>query len=941
MTVYSDFIEITIDGADVSDYVITYQRNESLCEPGQTFTLTMTRKKPNDDLVDIATADSVVIKEKYGGSPTTVLKGFVTKVEINADKALMTVHGADKYIMLADYFIPARLETSGQTVAYWIEYICNEAGLNVQFDVSPYAATEGAGDTEGTPLGMQTALQALRLLERKGTCYTRYDSSSDKILVYRLTTSQPKVNVNSSNLVTIDRSIATNTTRNVVKVWGGYRYNWVTGQEETYNATARASMPELVVDQTTLISSPEIRTHTFANIVAQRILAVTADLDDICVCECAGLYPNVDVGDWIYISINQGEFDYTRERQVTSINISVDTSGAKTSFTVGEKCPRVSVSPPVVPIYLTDTKTGVGVSWDAGESFLPSNIGLTASGERSGKSIAVNNYGRQMVVTVAGLHKRYSGLSTWVDVTNLPDPTNESNDLSPLTLANLEMMKVVDEPLRPYTFHMIASGGHPSGWYRSYVYSTEDYGYNWKTTQMWAPALSGSVWASGYQEHQYAPSGKVFDVWTHDMAASLGNAVTVLVSSPYSPEDDEDPESVYIANDYLNNQVKLGYMTALATTLTQIAGTIGFIVAVRMWSCPTDRDIAYCAIVSNDGADSSYTGGHTYLWKTVNGGDNWTKVHDVQLIASSGYTFISSYTVNFDTSSSETEVRVAFNCFYKTATPDTCHAKARFVKSNPSGSTSYTDDISSSIYLEWDDWVVPPDEYFDHYGHSNSAIKQNFNPAWKNAVVDGYTWAGTGFYGWVRRTSDNAWIDTLQCSVIVKLNFSTETVAAYNQKTHRMGDLIQVGSRAIMCSARSSNSVYTYSIDGLSLVSSSVWSVQGWATVDPLNDFNGYADFSKVFMGYKGFSEYTTRTVDTDADYEDTDFYPDRVGNLGREGACQLNKQFESSKYHWCMSGVPTEGEPDGFCYTEDGVTWTQHWSDRPDLWDFAWRTWE
>ncbi|MHA2086530.1 MAG: hypothetical protein ACXABD_22545 [Candidatus Thorarchaeota archaeon] len=218
MTVYSDFIEVTIGGTDLSDYIITYQRSESLCEPGQMFTLTMTRKKPDDSFIDIGMADAVVIKEKYGGSPTTVLKGFVTKVEINAERALMTVHGADKYIMLADYFIPSRLETSGQTVAYWIEYICNEAGLSVQFDVTPYAVTQGTGDAEGTPLGMQSALEALKLLERKGTCYTRYDSSSDKILVYRLTTSQPKVNVNSSNLVTVDRSTASKSTRNVVKV---------------------------------------------------------------------------------------------------------------------------------------------------------------------------------------------------------------------------------------------------------------------------------------------------------------------------------------------------------------------------------------------------------------------------------------------------------------------------------------------------------------------------------------------------------------------------------------------------------------------------------------------------------------------------------------------------------------------------------------------------
>lgn len=942
MTVYSDFIEVTIDGVDVSDYIITYQRNESLCEPGQMFTLTMLRKKPDDSFITIGTADPVVIKEKYGGSPTIVLKGFVTKVEINAEAALMTVHGADKYIMLADYFIPSRLETSGQTVAYWIEYICNEVGLNVQFDVYPYAATQGAGDVEGTPLGMQSALESLKLLERKGTCYTRYDSSSDKILVYRLTTSQPKVNVNSSNLVTIDRTTATKTTRNVVKVWGGYRYDWLTGQEVTYKATARANIPEMVVDQTTVISSPEIRTFAFANIVAQRVLATTADLDDIAICECAGLYSNVEIGDWIYISISQGEFDYTRERQVTDITISVDTSGAKTTFTVGEKCPRVSVSPPPVPIYVTDTKNGVGVSWDAGESFRPSNLGLVTTSELNGKSIAVNNYGRQMAITVAGLHKRFSGLSTWVDVTNLPDPTNESNDLSPLGVTDLEMMKVVDEPLRPYTFHMIASGCHPSGWFRSYVYTTEDYGYNWKTTQMWAPAISGGLLDSGYQEHPLAPSGKVFDVWTHDMAASLGNAVTVLVSSPYTPEVEEDPSSIYFAEFTSGSEVWMGYWDGTTRNRKQLVTTLGFIVDVKQWSCPTNRDIAYTAIVSNDGPDSTYHGGQTYVWKTTDGGDNWTEVHNELLIADSDYAFISSYTVNFDKASSETEVRVAFNCFYQTDTLNVVYAKARFVKSNPAGSTSYTDDISSGIALIYSPYIGGG-EYFNNYSHNNNSVAQNFNPAWKNAVIDGITWAGTGLYGQVKRTSDNAWVDTLQCAVVVKLDFSTETVAEFNKIEALAGSLISAPPRAILMSARSTNGVYIYSVGGLALVSLSAWTTEGFATINPYNDFNGDDNFSKVFMGYKGFPDYTYRVVDTDANYDNTDFYPSTRGT-NKPGACQISKQFDSATNHWCLSDQAFEGDPDGFCYSEDGITWTQHWDLTPSpfrMWDFAWRAWE
>jgi hypothetical protein len=475
-----------------------------------------------------------------------------------------------------------------------------------------------------------------------------------------------------------------------------------------------------VVDQTTLVSSPEIKSFTFANIVAQRILATTADLDDIAIC------------------------------QVTSINISVDQNGARTTFTVGEKCPRVSVSPPPVPIYVTDTKNGVGVSWDAGEAFSPSNTGLTTANDLSGKSIAVNNYGRQMVVTMAGLHKRWSGLSTWIDVTNLPDPTNESNDPDPLGITNLEMMKVVDEPLKPYTFHMIASGGHPSGWYRSYVYTTEDYGYNWDTTQMWVPAMSGEVYNPDYQEHAMAPSGKVFDVWTHDMTASLGNAVTVLVSSPVVPFVEQDPDSMYVASDNTGGNsiwLRRDYKSTGMGSVDQGITTSGFIIDARMWSNPLDRDEAVFAVISNDGPTSAWRGAVAVVWETTDGGDNWTEVHNLLFMADDANKFISSYAINIDKESTGSEVRVGFIGFDEdiTTSTNTLNAKGRIVKCTPGGSTSYTDFWSGTISVT--DPSLGAGETFGGWTHNNIANATNFCPAFEHSAWPGYMVAGCGMYG--------------------------------------------------------------------------------------------------------------------------------------------------------------------------------------------------
>jgi hypothetical protein len=432
-------------------------------------------------------------------------------------------------------------------------------------------------------------------------------------------------------------------------------------------------------------------------------------------------------------------------------------------------------------------------------------------------------------------------------------------------------------------------------------------------------------------------SGAVeWNVRARDIECSYSGGVTVLVSDV--PKEEQNPMTIYVAEDYLGNQVRLGYWDGTTPTLTQTAGTIGFIVGVRMWSCPTNRNIAYMACISNDGPTSAYYGGHTYVWKTIDGGDTWTKVHDVQLVPTSGEAMISSYTVNFDPSSAEGEVRIAF-CSFRDIADNTCTAKARFVTSVPVGSTSYTDTVSSVINLIYAPYIGGG-EYFGGWTHNNSAVEQNFAPAWRNAVVDNYTWAGVGFYGPVRLTSNNSWVATLQCTAVVRLNFSAKSVVEFNQKTRRADATFSAPSRAILCSARSPNSVYIYSIDGLSLVSSSIWSVQGFA-VNPYNDFNGAEDFSEVFMGYKGSPQYTFRTVDKNANEEDIDFYPNLVGNLGRVGACQSRKQFGVAANHWCQSETTVLSDPFGFCYSSDGINWTQHWNGRVDMWDFAWRTWE
>lgn len=537
MTVHSNFVTIKIGGADVSNYILSYTRNDSLCNPGQTFTLHATRKKPSGAMFNVGVSSSVEITEKYGTS-TKVLKGFVTKVDVDANDANMIIKGSDKYILLKDYFIEDRLETSGQSVGYWIEYICGLVDLDVTFETSANTPTSGGDGEGGTPLGMQRAIASIQVLEQKGAVYTRYDSATNKIIVYRPKSSEPQIHINSSELTDIERNVSTKDTRNVVKVWGTQSYDWITQETHTHNAIARANMDELIVDKTIVMSSPEVTTTMFASIIASRILAVTATLDDKVICECAGLYPNIEVTDYASISISQGKISYYADRQITAISVSVGDGGALTSFTFGDKCPRLAFVPPLTYIYLgAKNGGGVGVSFDSGDSFINLSEGLEGNSLEV-TSVAANCANQLMCITAAGIYRRYGIYGTWFG-TDLPEPIITESGIS-ITASGMYLHRIVAEPNKYNVFHFLAqaSGLNISGMgiNRWWVYYTRNFGYTWESQQLFIP--SGYTTISGVINTE-----DLYDVNAYDITSSATNEVDILISSKMDFESDPYPDT--------------------------------------------------------------------------------------------------------------------------------------------------------------------------------------------------------------------------------------------------------------------------------------------------------------------------------------------------------------------------------------------------------------
>ncbi len=622
--VAGDFVRVTIEGTDRTDFIVDYSRYSTLCEIGQSFTMTLSHDFP----VSLSPYDSFDISEWYEGDLNLVLRGY--SITIDQDfEGNFVIQGQDRSVLLFDYFIPTQILSKGESVDFWIQFYADQVGLSIDFQASS-ANVVVAPDTQ---MGLQTAGDGILTMERLAAYFIRYDSSLNKLVAFRLGSSEPVITID--DIIEGKRLLGTDKTRNVVKVYGGFRFDFdPTGPPEQLYAEARTEIPELLVDKTVVVSSPGLQKQTFLDIVADRILNTVNSIDDIHLYSLPKFVPDLEVGQVAHINVDHSpHIVYAGDRKITSIESTFKGDGAQTIIGIGEKCSRISVQFPTPPVYATTTEDGVAVSWNAGNSFIPSNAGLTGSG-LMGENIGVNSYGQQMVLTAAGIFKRPSTSFSWTfvdDPSTLPDPINDSNDQpSGVAATNLELIRIVDEPTNRNVFHFMANGTSTSGnKARSWVYTTLDFGNSWGSTQLYVPANSG-----GFQEHPFAPSGIEYDVYGHDLFGGIDNNIFVLVTSTSEIFEEKFlPDLIYFSARTVVASNKAwagtydgdGWPTPSSTSHLHTAGDI--IAESKIHSITEDRDVAYWVIKSVHGP-STERAWYVSVLRTDDGGDTWELLVD-------------------------------------------------------------------------------------------------------------------------------------------------------------------------------------------------------------------------------------------------------------------------------------------------------------------------
>ena len=534
-----DFVRVWINGTERTSYVISYERTSSLCQRADTFTISFNKGFTRPDPYS-----AVEIQELYEGSSAYVIKGYLISINEDFQKSTFDCVGQDKSILLDDFFIYYKLDATGQTVDYWITHIASLVGLSVKFD-SYTSATIGESDAP-IPMGMQTAGDSLNQLERAGAYYIKYDGDIDKLRVFRYKIERPAISLSNDKTTNITRTLGTEKTRNVVKVHGGWKYNQFTGKTTPAFGKAKVSMPEMLVDKTTVIANPLIKRDSVCRLIASRILAITGVLDDVMTIDTHGFYPNVKVGKYAYVSISASDMSFDGDAQITTIFTQIDKSGAITSFKVGDKCPRITIVPPPDVVFAAGTGAGALISLDAGDTFEPFFEGLTGTAMNSW-SIAANKYNQLMLLTQAGVYKRPS-ISTgtsWSKVTNLETLSLKNYESSSVILGSgLTKIKVEKECGAYGRFHIM--GYHtqpivPTGiGNRWWVVSTKNFGTTWDSMPLYLPNPSGGSTLPGalYTPAgvittaflEVAGSGIVYSVTGYDLEGDNTTNVTALVA---------------------------------------------------------------------------------------------------------------------------------------------------------------------------------------------------------------------------------------------------------------------------------------------------------------------------------------------------------------------------------------------------------------------------
>jgi photosystem II stability/assembly factor-like uncharacterized protein len=435
------------EGVDISSEVISYERNESLCNSDGSISISI----QGDSVRGFTVGDEILLYENG------IKKGTYYCHTINRTNPehfiILTCSNAFK--QLQDYFVidQTKIETDGEVAKTYIIKYLEEACVNYNI----YSPGNGGYIAKDTQLGLDSALNIISRLCTQAGWYLWFDEDNTAqigkigINVSGYTLKLVDTDILSINEVKDDKML-----RNRVVVWGkgdALNNNWIYQERKTLTPWSYDSKDY----RTIVVQDSNIRNNLQASRIATNLLRETKTITDVKEILVEG-FLNINLTDTVLISSKY----YNGRGLVTNITSTESIQGRTTLVTLDFRCPRllgtyeydghVYIGTESAGIWRKHLSSGIWENFSAGLTDL--NV----------KDLYINN---GLFVTVAGdyLYTRELLDSSWTKFypTGFTTISGGTFSLSQVSAVACAINQVTNEIYGAYT--AIPSGGY--SWYVS------------------------------------------------------------------------------------------------------------------------------------------------------------------------------------------------------------------------------------------------------------------------------------------------------------------------------------------------------------------------------------------------------------------------------------------------------------------------------------------
>lgn len=378
-------VQLIVDGNDISSYVTSVERRQSVCNPVGEATVGLSSNLPNR----INTFEDVEIYE----NGTKVFTGYTTCVVKARMPVKATLTCSDVLVKAKQTWLSGEYVSNGESVKYWVRKFLNKSKIDKKSleKGASYQVYPGFGWSHMT--AFEAILQTLQMCP-----FQIYANRDGRVKLTRLDKSEP--------VKTIDSYISYERTRND----GWIRNRAVVMGYDDLSADVVWPNPYLPGEvRTVAVATGEIYNAALAYQIAEEMLYEFKNPWDVKVVTIPG-DPDLEVGQTIHFKDQWS--GYESNCVIVSLNSLYEAETYQTELSLDERCPNFwgwdNPPPEFMTMYCATWGRGVWKSINSGRNWDQTNLG-----DLYVYDIEVTTEDRVWAACFDGVYYTYTGGDDW------------------------------------------------------------------------------------------------------------------------------------------------------------------------------------------------------------------------------------------------------------------------------------------------------------------------------------------------------------------------------------------------------------------------------------------------------------------------------------------------------------------------------------------------